>query len=750
MGVLSWQVQVWSLPDDPEGFRLLDVPPVLAASTMDRDDAVGSGRITVPADYEGLGRIIAVDPSDVGSSKASLVSFWREGATKPDFEFFAEEMTEILSDRDPIALIKGSDVRSGPDDAVVYPLSDLVRDWIWGGRNALPPLSLVDLQNINETWELHSFSDPFALTVNGQATSSLSNPSASDVEAALQGLTGIEDVTVAGTGADADNPMTIIFYNPADPTTVTVSTGTGTLTKIVEGALSPAPVTISEYADKRVDPLVHGTYDDPAIEVDTTTVNTGSSWSVLVNALTRFAGSQILVPVTPGQTYQVSVSVRPDTTSQFGLRVRDPLDDGDENPIAGVNATLTANTWTEMSLEVTIPPGVTTVIMRVAVIDGTPANIDDFRVDWEGAEFAEGMARTTYGDIVGQLNTAARARGSLTWLKDGFTAEKDSNGDDWDVDDLSWRVDVGEKHGTHVLGDGKAAGYDYDVVRLDTIEGTYTHELLLFNPGSRGDTSSQAIVMGAFRGGRLAKRRPPYTHLLVEDDQGLTTEVTDSDFSGLTRRESFLRAEYAPDAVTAAKVGEATFAQEVSDLLATQVRLREDTVVPYQDFDVSWTVPYDLGSRAAHHDRTVHMITLDLTDGRWEAEVTASRLYPSDGSSGGAAMWEAIRRLYAEFARRRRPRPAGPASFGGGGGMAHILVVSDSEPQSVQSKADFVVPSSNSSTALQAAFDTVPDGSGGRWSIWMAGRFDLDADVTAPSGAWLRGLGSSFSGLPPI
>lgn len=84
----------------------------------------------------------------------------------------------------------------------------------------------------------------------------------------------------------------------------------------------------------------------------------------------------------------------------------------------------------------------------------------------------------------------------------------------------------------------------------------------------------------------------------------------------------------------------------------------------------------------------------------------------------------------------------------GGGGMAHVLIVSTSEPQEIRDKADYVVEENNCSTALQEIFDVIEDSqlSNGAWSIWMAGVFDLDADITAPAGAWLRGLGWTEAG----
>ena len=104
--------------------------------------------------------------------------------------------------------------------------------------------------------------------------------------------------------------------------------------------------------------------------------------------------------------------------------------------------------------------------------------------------------------------------------------------------------------------------------------------------------------------------------------------------------------------------------------------------------------------------------------------------------TGQAAVNAAVYRLINEF---QYPDEKGSGGFvaGGGGGMAHILIVSTSEPEEIQAKADFVVPESNSSAPLQSIFDSIDD----NWSIWMAGSFELNNDVTAPAGCWIRGLG---------
>lgn len=112
-------------------------------------------------------------------------------------------------------------------------------------------------------------------------------------------------------------------------------------------------------------------------------------------------------------------------------------------------------------------------------------------------------------------------------------------------------------------------------------------------------------------------------------------------------------------------------------------------------------------------------------------------------TSGEGATRQAVLDLLNKFDYPVDRAPSSNPLVGGGGGMAHVLIVSDSEPVQIQAKADFVVPSTNSSTQLQTVFDTIEaqQGNQGAWSIWMAGIFNLDADVTAPDQAWIRGLG---------
>lgn len=110
-----------------------------------------------------------------------------------------------------------------------------------------------------------------------------------------------------------------------------------------------------------------------------------------------------------------------------------------------------------------------------------------------------------------------------------------------------------------------------------------------------------------------------------------------------------------------------------------------------------------------------------------------------------AVLGDVANRLVRKFEYPDSDTLPPPFTLGGGGGMAHILIVSTSEPGMIQDKADYVVNQNNAAAELTAIFDSLATGS---WSIWMAGVFNISEDVTFPSGAWIRGLGYTASGSP--
>ena len=70
--------------------------------------------------------------------------------------------------------------------------------------------------------------------------------------------------------------------------------------------------------------------------------------------------------------------------------------------------------------------------------------------------------------------------------------------------------------------------------------------------------------------------------------------------------------------------------------------------------------------------------------------------------------------------------------------MAHVLVVSTSEPPDIQSKADIIISQTGGAATFQAFVDGLPLGP---WSIWVAGVFNLDGATMDFGEHWVRGLG---------
>src|SRR5690606_36132657 len=350
---------------------------------------------------------------------------------------------------------------------------------------------------------------------------------------------------------------------------------------------------------------------------------------------------------------------------------------------------------------VRIPENVDQVIFRVAVTDPDPDTWAPFYVNWHtGAQLRIGMEATTIGEIARTLVEDVQARGLLEYLQLGFGEEHDSASVEWDDAELSWRADVGERMAEHQVRGWWDIGYESELVRLSEpfVDGK-THELRLYNPGNMGQVSDQAIVDGVFEGGQVASRRLAATHVLVEDDSGSHHWVTDPALSGLPRREQFLRAEYAPNEVTARRAGAEVLKQHIRNIYATRIVLTGDTVVPYRDFRVGWTVPYKVGQASAH-DRRVHSITLRKQDDDWSAEIAASDLYPAGEGQVPAAVWEAIRRLYAEFKRKRHPKKTG------GSGRAAIPV--GAHIHLLRTSAQALSPGSPQAINLQHSHSPIP------------------------------------------
>lgn len=601
-----------------------------------------------------------------------------------------------------------------------------------------------------------------------QTTSMPAGASASQVEgnaqsgAGLQGLANINDVTVSGRGLLLD-PWVIVAFNPPRIDTITVEdwTADDVVVETVEGALSPEPVTVSQYVDARAEnrDVNHGTYDDPALWVDTVDVRAGSTWSAVVEATGQFGGAQVVTTVPPGGLSQLSIWVKPDQDGRYRAVVRDPF----ENLIkmtSPAEVFCPAGVWTELVIpDVWIPPGVDTVVVRVAVVSDEPASWGTFRVDFATATLTEGRAHATVGRIVLDLLDHAADRGMFTgWLTVGFDEALDSSGVPWD-DTLSFRADPRARYGSHILAALQTMGYEWDVVR----NGAGGFRLDVWNPGGRGaalDGSGAAVVAGAHPvdgRGVVQSRYPERTVVLVEDDSGGHTEATIGDYTGLPRLEAGWVADYAPDPSGAVLVGEALLRDDRHNLVGMQHVVVGVPV--YALADVGTTIPYSVGGFPKHGRRiSVIAITFDGVD--VEVEVTASRVFVSDEAGQQAALFEGVRRLFAEFAMRRRAQPVLPVprmqGGGGGGGMATMLVAPASSPLAAENATYLLTDDDGVANALTIATALGEIAAAGGGTLWLHGPVYLGCanateanqiTIPVPSGCSVRGVGQTTTVL---
>lgn len=394
------------------------------------------------------------------------------------------------------------------------------------------------------TWSLviDATGGTYTLTADGQTTGALNyNDAAATVEAALEALSSVTACTVSGTPSGG---FTITFETPDSATvSITDSTtgGTGaaltqndafvTATVQTQGGTLPAGWASSEFSPTDIE---HGTLQslrmwnndgfDPALP-------TGATTAIVWNGREPyFPGIEKTVRVKPGGIYQASVYVYArDTDTDIRLVLRDFADNA-----AGTNytteTTVTANTWTQLTITDFQPfDDVTEVKFRVAHVGAD--GIDPPIIYTALPELNEGQAPTSIGGVwVSLFNDATsdhsatrivwedEANPGSTWLQLDFDATNDSAGNAWDTSDVEITMKRGWSYG-RCFTESARLGYEGRIVPDPVTDGLWLFQL--YNPaGMDADYSTSNTVrvstgMDVLR--RSAKRfRPSGTVQAVE------------------------------------------------------------------------------------------------------------------------------------------------------------------------------------------------------------------------------------------
>lgn len=369
----------------------------------------------------------------------------------------------------------------------------------------------------------------YTLTADGQTTGNLNyNDAAATVEAALEALSSITACTVTGT---YNGGFTITFETPDSATmSVTDSTtgGTGatltqatpavTATVQTQGVTLPSGWASSEFSPTDIE---HGTLQslrmwvndgfDPALPAGATT-------AIAFNGREPyFPGIEKPVRVQPGGIYQISVYLYArDTDTDVRVVMRDFADNA-----AGTNystdVTLTADTWTEVTITDFQPfDDVEEIKYRIAHVGAD--GVDPPIIYVALPKLQEGLAATSIGGVFVALHDDATSDhtgdGRLVWEDEAnpgtpyltldFTDSVDSNGDSWDSSD----IELTAKRGwplTRVLREAQNLGYEARVVADPITDGAWLFQL--YNPEGMDDDYSASNTVGIFAGLDVVRRQ---------------------------------------------------------------------------------------------------------------------------------------------------------------------------------------------------------------------------------------------------
>src|SRR5690606_29104253 len=342
----------------------------------------------------------------------------------------------------------------------------------------------------------------------------------------------------------------------------------------------------------------------------------GAEWALKVNAQSQFAGSQRVLAVIPGEIYQAKIRVRPTVSGRYRLVIRETLEDNLIKWHTPNEVWLEAdgNYHDLVVPDITIPAGVTEVIMRVAVVSSAPSEIGPFYVNWQHAEFTQGLAPATAGQIVKTLLEHAQERGAGTWLDLSFDGEEDTDGTAWPMVH-SYQADGFAMYLSDVLADMADLGYEWTVTPKASPSNGYTHDLNLWVSGGAGEdrttTGPTLTSGGSVVGGEIVDRIPAFTAGVGWGADDLFAERIDTDLaSTFGRLERFFDAEQHHDADSLEDMLETMFSDEETNRKAGNVELSgSGSVVPFVHFDVGDTLVWQVPPAMERNERRVQTIS---------------------------------------------------------------------------------------------------------------------------------------------
>lgn len=579
--------------------RRFNLTKLIESYTLnDRYNDLSDGILTVPTnmpvDENGEPwRLIHVDEADHSNDVGSMLRVLR--GTTPIMHFMVTRSLPPATEQDLTNKVTLEGLEWLLDRALVpnydHPADPTNEpDWIYGADSVLVNSTLEETGATNllihvwieatvtaGTWNIEfddgAVADDVTLNWNADITA---------VQTGIEGLTNVTDIAISGAGT-ATNPWIIEVIDPSGTDfNVTVNSA---------GLTGGAALMLSQHAGGAgiTDPwtpafnpltgLYHGTYTN--FQTSTVQAHTGTTSLYVKGALglwpDSWPGAQQLVTVTGGRTYRCGIWVYPKFTAPYRFVIRTT----DETFLASAEATLTANTWQELTLSVTIPTYIRSIIFRLSCISNTPG-VHEWYLD--DALLAPGQAAATLGVMVLDVRTAAIAAGSpLTWAVPTFTTTTDSGGDPWDAE-RQWNVNHGQ---TFLQLVEYVRGWNYESrIRWDA--GALELKWDLFNPLGGGVARTVAITSKAgVTGATPVVQKPPgATYLKAEGALGTWGEFTDPVTEAVWGRlEKFHQDRQGINSDELDELAERQVAKATKNTAARQVTVGDPANLPWQAYE---------------------------------------------------------------------------------------------------------------------------------------------------------------------
>ena len=460
----------------------------------------------------------------------------------------------------------------------------------------------------------------------------------------------------------------------------------------------------------------------------------------------RYAGAQQVVSVKPGGVYQASIWIySTSATDTYRFVIRGVDGDFIKSSTGGLTSfTLTANTWTQVTIPDVAVGTNSAVIFRIANTNPAETNPAVFYVD--DAEFNEGMAPTTVGCMLLQLYEDAVldhvADGRLMWENESgdpgdiyltidFNCDVDSNGDPWNRDDVNQTFQPRMSYIQVVDQIVEEGGYEWRVIPADWTLGTYVFQV--FNPAGMGAVVDAAIIGGSADTSRGAKFfAPTSTAQLAEGDNNMSARVANLGLVGAFGRiegsildQNWTTFSSLESAATTMSTELLTGAQDVVYTLASPA---QRPLVMYRPGDRIYLSDTEIFPPPGPGDdlrmvRRVSQIQLAMSKEQtdeWVVHISdavpfrfigGAGVKVSRGLVGQAATDNAVAALLTAFKRSTRLPAPGVRVFGGGG-QPTVTVAAANSSNISQGKADLVCSGVNDDQIIQQAFDMLPSRGG--------------------------------------